>query len=123
MSEPTHQQIIDAYEALDELKKWANNHLTYYGDGSHLDQVERILSVIPPRPNPTMDEIVWDDNKHFLSAALHPEHGEVVMLVKDCFNGNIGFLFKDEEGFNDILYTAPRNLTPTANKYVLKELY
>lgn len=114
MSEPTRQEIIDAHNALEQLCE--RLYGTRYAKMS-------ILKVIPPLPQPTMAEVVWDDDKYFLAEAEHPEHGEVVMLVKDCFNGDIGFLFKDEDGFNDFLYTAPKNLTPTCNKYMLKELY
>lgn len=121
MSRPTRQEIIDAHKTLEYLIK--NLYDIPPEEAKHTTSYERLAKFLPPKPKPTMAEVVWDDDKHFLAEAEHPEHGKGVMLVKDCFNGDIGFLFKDDYGFNDFLYIAPKNLTPTANKYVLKELY
>lgn len=113
MSEPTRQEIIDAHNALEQLCE--RLYGTRYAKMS-------ILKVIPPLPQPTMAEVEWDDDKYFLAEAEHPEHGKVVMIVKGIYNGNIGFLFKDEDNDNDFLFTAPENLTPTGKKYVLLEM-
>lgn len=118
MSEPTRKEVIDAHKALEELYDWA---LEWAGTRAH-SRYGVIHDALPPKPEPTMEGIEWDEYEHFLAEAEHPEHGKVVMIVKDIYNGNIGFLFKDEDNDNDFLFTAPENLTPTGKKYVLLEM-
>lgn len=120
MSEPTRKDIIYAHEALEYLVK--NLYDMTLEEAKDTLSYNRLIKFLPPIPPKTMEEIEWDENMCFLAEAEHPEHGKVVMLTKDCFNGKIGFLYKDEDGFNDILYTAPRDLTPTDKKYILLEM-
>lgn len=120
MTQPTRQEIIDAHKALEYLIK--NLYDLPLEEAKHTTSYERLAKFLPPRPQTTMAEIEWDDDKHYLAEAMHPEHNEVLMLVKHCFSGNIGFLYKDEDGYNDILYTAPENLTPTGKRYTLTEV-
>lgn len=118
MSEPTRQEVIDAYEMLDVLLGYAEDH------NPDLVPVRRriIEKALPPRPPLTMADVVWDEDKCFLAEAEHPEYGKVVMLKKDTFDGNITVLYKDEDGFKDILCTNPKYLTPTDTKYALLEM-
>jgi len=106
MTKPTHKEIIDAYDALDTL----------------CDRVlatrsakERILKALPPKPQPTMAEIEWDDDKHYLAEAEHPGWGKVIML-------GIG-----EEKLIDVFIphlresnciVPRRKLTPTGKRYI-----
>lgn len=119
MSEPTRQEIIDAHKALEELYDWA---LEWAGTRAH-SRYGVIHEALPPKPPLTMADVVWDEDKCFLAEAEHPEYGKVVMLKKDTFAGNITVLYKDEDGFNDLLCTNSKYLTPTDTKYVLKEVY
>lgn len=119
MSEPTRQEVIDAYEMLDVLLGYAEDH------NPDLVPVRRriIEKALPPKPPLTMADVVWDEDKYFLAEAEHYKYGKVVMLKKDPFAGNITVLYKDEDGFNDLLCTNSKYLTPTDTKYVLKEVY
>ena len=63
MTNPTHQEIIAAHEALDTLcretgVKTPVNALKWL-----------ILKALPPKPHPTMAEIEWNDDEHFLAEA------------------------------------------------------
>ena len=123
MPSPTRQEIIDANNALAALVCVA---LSNTADPDEKDWIKTegraIAAVLPPKPRPTMAEVEWDDDKHFLAEAEHPEYGKVIMLVKDFLNRNIGFLFEDENKDNDFLYAHPRNLTPTGKRYTLTEI-
>ena len=119
MSEPTRQEIIDAHKALEELYDWA---LEWAGTRAH-SRYGVIHEALPPKPPLTMADVVWDEDKYFLAEAEHYKYGKVVMLKKDPFAGNITVLYKDEDGFNDLLCTNSEYLTPTDTKYVLKEVY
>lgn len=124
MSEPTRQEIIDAYEALERLEKaaWKGSQ-NDYEEEYHTEGKDLILQLLPPKPALTMADVVWDEDKCFLAEAEHYKYGKVVMLKKDPFAGNITVLYKDEDGFNDLLCTNSKYLTPTDTKYVLKEVY
>ena len=71
MSEPTRKEVIDAHR---ELRKLCDRM-----PGTRVAEVA-ILKALPPKPEPTMEGIEWDEYEHFLAEAEHPEHGKVVML-------------------------------------------
>lgn len=116
MTEPTRKAIIDAYEALDELLKWANDHMTYFGDTSRRAQVELIRSALPPRPNPTMAELEWDDDEHYLAEALHPKYGKVAMRCIGLTREWIEIMYWDEDEV-DYRTVGLAELEPTGKHY------
>lgn len=117
--EPTRQEILDAHKALEELKRAALKSAEYCGDTeAHLWRTQEILTALPEKPRPTMAEIEWDDDEHYLAEAEHPGWGKVIML-------GIG-----EEKLIDVFIphlrksnciVPRRNLTPTGRRYVLQE--
>ena len=115
MPNPTRQEIIDAHNALDLLYKRAaevapNSALKTY-----------VLEALPPRPQPTMAEVVWDDDKHYLAEAEHPAQGRVIMLFQSPNTGNIFFMYPNG-GVQHVVYCRPCNLTPTGKRYALTEV-
>ena len=114
MTNPTRQEIIDAHEALEKLKDRALYAADFFGpvDACLLWKSE-ILKALPPIPQPTMAEVEWDDDVHFLAGATTPIGREAVMLWHD-----------DEDTGNIITTTGEwrrDQLTPTGRKYELKE--
>lgn len=114
MPNPTRQEIIDAHNALDALYKRAakivpNSALKTY-----------VLKALPPKPTPTMAEVKWDDDKHYLAEAEHPTSGKVVMVfyTEDTY---IYVLVTDEDETYGYL-ASPSNLTPTGKRYTLTEV-
>lgn len=85
MSQPTRQEIIRAHEALSDLTYLADKYITSTLGG--LDETRKlrqsILAALPPKPQPTMAEVEWDDDKHYLAEAEHVDWGKVVMLYYD----------------------------------------
>ena len=118
MSNPTRQEIIDAHNAILELQYLAEDSLQ--SDTSTIRTLgEHIVAALPPKPQPTMAEVEWEDDKHYLAEAENPELGKVVMLEK-TESGLIEFTMKP--------YTAltkgsawPEKLTPTGKSYTLTE--
>lgn len=120
MPNPTRQEILEAHEALEELKNVALSAADFCGDTEKfLMRKNEILKVLPPLPRLTMAEIEWDDDKHYLAEADHPGWGKVIML-------GIG-----EEKLIDVFIPhlrksnciVPRgNLTPTGKRYTLTEV-
>ena len=84
MPNPTRQEITDAHEALSNLAAFASR---YVEDMVEMNQTlgwnETIKAALPPKPQPTMAEIEWDDDKHLLTEADHSVWGKVVMLSDD----------------------------------------
>ncbi|MDK7047775.1 hypothetical protein QP324_04190 [Corynebacterium sp. UMB0012] len=121
MTTPTRQDIINAHDSLEELKRAALKSADFCGDTDHfLMCKDEILKVLPPKPRPTMDEVEWDDGEHFLAEAEQNIHGQVIMLGLDE-NGLIEYFVPR---FHAQRYDAarPDTLTPTGRRYTLTEV-
>lgn len=114
MSNPTRQEIIDAHDALDTLCERVVESTPVYALRTY------ILAALPPIPRPTMAEVEWDDDKHYLAEAEESSLGTVVMLMKR----KDGFIEVTMKPYTFPLRacTLPENLTPTGKRYELKEV-
>ena len=120
MTNPTRQEIIDAHDALSNLAAFASRYAEDMVEMNQtLDWNETIKAALPPKPQPTMADIEWDDEQHYLAEAEHPGWGKVIML-------GLG-----EEKLIDVFIPhlrksnciVPRgNLTPTGKRYALTEV-
>lgn len=121
MTDPTRQEILDAYSALEELKNVALSAADFCGDTEKfLMWKNEILKALPPLPRPTMAEIEWDDEKHYLAEATSDQFGRVIMLRKGK-EGYIEFIVPGEPECGTLVaYTE--YLTPTGRRYTLKEI-
>lgn len=119
MTTPTRREIIDAYKALEELYDWA---LEWAGTRAH-SRYGAIRDVLPPKPQPTMAEVEWDDDKHYLAEAIHPLYSYVTMLEPiDIEDGpGVKFLCNDN-GLFRLTWASPERLTPTGKRYTLTEV-
>ncbi|ACP33540.1 hypothetical protein cauri_1947 [Corynebacterium aurimucosum ATCC 700975] len=80
MTQPTRQEIITAYEALETLTD------TCIHSSEQAEELqELVLRALPPKPQPTMAEEEWDDDKHYLAEAEHVSWGKMVMIYHDRF--------------------------------------
>ena len=117
MSNPTRQEIIDAYESLDFLCVSLFNN-----PDTRLEKLAAaqtaIEKALPPKPRPTMAEVEWDDEKHYLAEA---EVGEIklVMLEPDLIGWIRGF---NPETGRIMPVVEPRDVTPTGKRYTLTEV-
>lgn len=115
MSNPTRREIIDAYEALDTLCERASEIAPTYAIRSH------ILAALPPIPRPTMAEVEWDNDKHYLAEAERVNGVKVAMLKPMRLYPQIKCLAFDGGDFC-IEYPDPDDLTPTGKRYTLTEV-
>lgn len=122
MPNPTRQEIIRAHEALEDMhhiarkttEKWDEEGLTDFWKSL-------ILRALPPLPRPTMAEVEWDDNEHYLAEAEHPIWGRSIMIFQSADTGNIFIEFR-KNGERNLVYTPPGSLTPTGKRYTLTEV-
>ena len=116
MPSPTRQEIIDAYEMLDVLLGFSEDR--------NPDLVPERRSIIekalPPRPQATMAEIEWDDDKHYLAEAEHDSLGKVVM-IHPAPDTRIRCLRKGYGPYR-VYNLIPAHLTPTGKRYTLTEV-
>lgn len=121
MPNPTRQEIIDANSALASLVCVA---LSNTADPDEKDWIKTegraIAAVLPPRPRPTMAEIEWDDDLHYLAEAESDIFGTVIMLSKNE-DGHIEF-FVPKEKSSRTDESLTRTLTPTGRRYTLTEV-
>lgn len=122
MPNPTRQEFIDAHNALKKL-----GHMAWNGSEDMYDKrlcalwKKQILAALPPKPQPTMAEVEWDDDKHYLAEAEHSAWGKVIMLNKAFTSGDIRALI-NEDGAISIGCITPKYLTPTGKRYTLTEV-
>ena len=111
MTNPTRQEIIDAHEALEALCKRLPG--TRYAEMV-------ILAALPPKPCPTMAEVEWDDELHYLAEAEHPTFGKVIMLGINVYD-LIDFIAPNRYAsrYKD---ASLGDLTPTGRRYTLTEV-
>lgn len=115
MPKPTREEIISAHDALETLCARATEDTPAYMMKS------LILAALPPKPQPTMADVEWDNDKHRFGEAEHFEYGGVIMLGMDPVIGNIKVLL-NEYGEFKMRYAMPQNLVPTGKRYTLTEV-
>lgn len=120
MTNPTRAQILNAHEALEELKNVALSAADFCGDTEkYLAWKSEIIAALPPKPCPTMADVEWDDDKHYLAEAEQIFYGTVIMLGINE-NGSVIFLTPNScQVKYDTAY--PESLTPTGRRYTLTE--
>ena len=111
MPQSTRQEILDAHEELEKLC----NRLP----GTRRAKMT-ILAALPAPPQPTMAEVEWDDDKHYLAEAESDIFGTVIMLSKNE-DGHIEF-FVPKEKSSRTDESLTRTLTPTGKRYTLTEV-
>ena len=123
MPNPTRQQIIDAYTAVTTLARLAEE-FTPVRVEEHKEINDLHLAVraaLPPKPQPTMAEIEWDDDKHYLAEAEDELCSSVIMLQQSKETGNIQAILKGTIK-SYLIYQRPEHLTPTGKRYTLTEV-
>lgn len=116
MTEPTRTDIIRAYEALDDIC-----NLVIMGRGYPANEYRNlILKALPPKPRPTMADVEWDDDVHYLAEATHLVYETVLMLGRDSDDA-IKFLALNRADSKTV-WGQPRDLTPTGRRYTLTEV-
>ena len=122
MSIPTRQEIIDAHTALENL-----SDLAFIGADSVNKEAlaniwkDEIKRVVPPKPQPTMAEVEWDDEKHCMAEAEHADWGTMTMLKPMRTYPQIKCL-STKGGDYCILYPSPEDLILTGRRYTLTEV-
>lgn len=114
----TREEIHDVHKALEIIAFRAR--LAALDTEDERDYEQLIRSFLPPLPRPTMAEIEWDDDKHYLAEAEHSEGGKVIMLSKARNSRDIYHLRSGVDGLS-LKLNSPEDLTPTGRRYVLQE--
>ena len=118
MPNPTRQEILDAHDALAELRALVESNPPRHD--THAEKLEsRIFAALPPLPQPTMAEVEWDDDKHYLAEAEHAALGKVIML-HPASDAEIECLNK-RHGLYRVYWLTSDYLTPTGKRYTLTE--
>lgn len=121
MANFTRQEIIDAHNALKHLISYDLSDTYTEAEVEEVHEREQLIrKFLPPIPRPTMAEVEWDDDKHFLAEANHPTWGRSAMLGLDK-DGWIEVISWDEDG--PAIHSAiPYYLVPTGKRYTLTEV-
>ena len=121
MSNPTRQEIIDAYTAVTTLARLAEE-FTPVRVEEHKEINDLHLAVraaLPPRPRPTMAEVEWDDNKHYLAEAESESGVKVVMLSQ---NDDFIRCIQPPNAGDVVIGVPSEDLTPTGRRYTPTEV-
>lgn len=121
MSNPTRQEVIDAYTAVTTLARLAEE-FTPVRVEEHKEINDLHLAVraaLPPRPRPTMAEIEWDDDKHYLAEAESESGVKVVMLSQ---NRDFIRCIQPPNAGDVVIGVPSEDLTPTGRRYTPTEV-
>ena len=118
MTKPTREQILAAHYATEQLVLLAT---VVRESPAVKDYREMILKALPPRPQPTMADVEWDDDVHYLAEATHLVYETVLMLGRDSDDA-IKFLALNRADSKTV-WGQPRDLTPTGRRYTLTEVH
>ncbi|MBU5654495.1 hypothetical protein KPA07_06160 [Corynebacterium aurimucosum] len=122
MTNPTRQQIINAHEALIELCRLVEElAVTEVQARQAWKRHASIRAALPPKPQPTMADMEWDDDEHYLAEAEHANDYTVMMLKPMRLEPRIKCLAFHFGDFC-IVYSDPKDLTPTGRRYTLTEV-
>lgn len=120
MTDPTRQEIIDAHNALEDLKNVALSAADFCGDTEkYLACKSEILAALPPKPQPTMAEIEWDDDKHYLAEAESESGVKVVMLSQ---SRDFIMCIQPPNAGDVVIGLPQKDLTPTGRRYTPTEV-
>ena len=115
MTNPTRQEIIEAHRALTHLSVLASDRSTT----SAMIHEKIVRSCLPPIPRPTMADVEWDDDEHYMAEAALGDGVKVIMLVER--NDFISCI--QPPNAEDIPIGIPKeDLTPTGKRYTLTEV-
>lgn len=115
MPNPSREDIIEAHKALTNLLKLASGTST----ASAIFNEKIVRDALPPLPQPTMAEIEWDDDKHYLAEAESESGVKVVMLSQS--RDFIRCIQPPNAG--DVVIGVPKkDLTPTGRRYTPTEV-
>lgn len=115
MTQPTRQEIIDAQLA----RQWAEWNKSCEVSSPEIQAAANfILAHTTP---PTMAEVEWDNDKHYLAEAEHLQFGKVIMLYKNPAADSIEVIYKNQDGITPSI-TYPGALTPTGRRHTLTEV-
>ncbi len=111
--------IIDAHSAVDELQHLASKNTKDSFEKHGVDVfAEAIRIALPPKLVPTMANIEWDDEKHFLAEAEHPKCGKVIMLNSNHLHT---FVIDTRDDVTKTIYVDSARLIPTGRRYSISD--
>lgn len=116
MTNPTREDIIEAHKALTNLLKLASGTST----ASAIFNEKIVRDALPPKPQPTMADIEWDDELHHLAEAEHDAIGKVIMM-HPASDAEIECLH-EWYGLYRVYWLSSDQLTPTGKRYTLTEV-
>lgn len=125
MTNPTRQEIIEAHDAAEKLAKLAARQVSYATDEEIANSWKKqILAALPPKPQPTMAEVEWDDDKHYLAEAevrTESEGGVKVVMLNPTPSRQVLCLHR-AYSTPGAYRVSPAHLTPTGKRYALMEI-
>lgn len=123
MTNPTRQEIIAAHNALGELSGLAEElAVTDLDSLQAREYYTSILRVLPPKPKPTMADVVWNNEKHFLAEAKIKNGPLVAMIGKDQEQWITCIPIGTDPSLLHKRTVFEGYLTPTGKRYTLTEV-
>lgn len=123
----TRREVKDAHKFLRDIFDKACHDLSEKEKEEKKKELQHFLRFLPPEPETTMAECVWDDKKHYFAEARvlgpgdrlgSPEYAKVVMLRETVDGENIVAINSDMSDSRVSNYTKEA-LVPTGRYYRL----
>ncbi|OFP63518.1 hypothetical protein HMPREF2978_00620 [Corynebacterium sp. HMSC074C01] len=123
MTELNREQIEAAHYAVERLARLATKPgIVPLNEGIVEDYQEMILKALPPRPRPTMADVVWNDEEHFLAEAKIKNGPLVAMIGEVRDQWIICIPIETDPSLLCKRTEFEGYLTPTGKRYTLTEV-
>lgn len=121
MTDSNRQEAIAAHNALAALVCFGQVHSVGPEEAEWIKiKGKEVAAVLPPRPQPTMAEVEWDDDIHYLAEAEHPDYGLVIMLSEGVEPGIIHVMHCGDK-VDSVYQVSDECLAPTGRRYTLTD--
>lgn len=122
MTNPTRQDIINAHNALKELANYSGRQQDLTSNEEYFRLLDTVSKAFPSKPAPTMADIEWDDDVHFLAEA-EDEFGYKVIMIQPNTQDRVACLSRAINPRKFVVeYIKRQCLTPTGRRYTLRSV-
>lgn len=112
MSNLTRKEIIEAHTALESL-----TNTSIHGGGLAEELQESVLRALPDLPRPTMDDVCWEWDKHFLAIVEDTRDNKRYIMLFPDMSDHIRCIGEEPHGYAEAILRE--YLVPTGERYTL----
>lgn len=84
---------------------------------TEIQELNTVAKTPPPKSRPTMADITWNDDEHYMAEALHPTYGKVAMYYINSDKDWIAIMYLNDDEEVEYAIAGRKYLIPTGKHY------